>query len=142
VNGRYYGFLVPHYNGQVHGTLQWSDTNAFTQGYHGKLVRFDLWNWTHGSNCSSSVRYEEWDAVNGRAHCVGYCEAAEDACITVLDLETLDENLVGFQKGFVGKLVLSAETCSLQNKHALVLARVIRSTEWEHGCHVCCIQPR
>lgn len=90
-NGRYYGYLVPHHNGQK---------------FFGKVVRVDLQGMENVTNCELYIHSEYFDEASG--HVVSSGVSADEACVTVLDLESLHPRAVGFMKGFSG--VISGRT--------------------------------
>jgi hypothetical protein len=85
VNGKNYGFIVPHHNGKA---------------FFGKVVRIDLPRMDNLTECTLSVRTQRWDAAAGAVVTTGESDA--DACVTVLDIGSLHERAVGFIKGFTG----------------------------------------
>lgn len=66
------------------------------QKYFGKLVRINLRWMASGAGCESSIRrgyVEDGEVVN---------EGDDHACVTILDLASLNPRLVGFRRGFTG----------------------------------------
>mmetsp|Transcript_7863 Transcript_7863/g.11718 ORF Transcript_7863/g.11718 Transcript_7863/m.11718 type:complete len:668 (+) Transcript_7863:194-2197(+) len=79
-----FGYLVPYHNG-----------NRF----FGKLVRVNLFGMENETNCMLNVRFE-WLDSTGTPQTSGV--ALEEACIVVLNLESIHEDARGFRKGFIG----------------------------------------
>lgn len=84
-DGRFFGLLVPHHNGQK---------------FSGKVVRIDLKAMGNVSECSAKYRMESFDS-KGNLNVTGKSDSS-DACIFVIDLTTIHPNAKGFRKGFMG----------------------------------------
>ena len=84
----HYGILVPYHSGTR---------------FHGKVVRIDILNMgeepSQVAACAAKWRMETYDA-NGNIVVTGPSSAA-DACVFILDLESLHKDARGFKRGFV-----------------------------------------
>ena len=85
-SGQNFGILIPHHNG-----------NSF----FGKVVRIDLDQMrSNVSLCSQSFLYYTFNTTTQLLE-VGGSGSPTTACVTILDLGSVQSNAVGFRKGFV-----------------------------------------
>jgi len=80
---RHYGVIVPFHNGAR---------------FVGKVVRVDMWNMDNATACMLSVRREWVDSASGAIRSSG--PSSSTACITILDLQSMNPNARGFRRGF------------------------------------------
>lgn len=86
VSSGQFGVLVPYHNGK---------------DFFGKVIRIDLFKMgANSASCMLSYSFESIDAY-GNLLKTGTSET-KDACITVLDLTSINPNARGFRRGFVG----------------------------------------
>lgn len=84
VSGGQFGFLVPYHN---------------NKRFFGKVVRINLLDMENTTICISNVRSEKLEA-DGTVTVTGV--ALQDACVAILDLESIHVDARGFRRGFAG----------------------------------------
>ena len=117
-----YGYLIPYYNGKK---------------FFGKVIRINLHLLSHNiTTCIKSTRIEYYDKINNKIVTNGI--NSRDACVVILDLESLHPKAVGFRKGFTGKypygylspgeysiaVRLNLELFSIQSTNIIELSKV------------------
>lgn len=74
------------------------------------------------TECGLSVRRQSRDVATGETVTLGASD--EEACVTILDLETMHGRAVGFMKGFAGTLL----TC-----HAMMSMEIVFTHYFRHN---------